>query len=407
MRVFQELQGAWSELPDFTSIAWTDTLDMAPTCQVSVAWDLWPIPDRLLIVPSDRDIDAPYYGPFDVVNFTLLSPWGVMLEATQGHDFATIFGAGASLPLLANIEAQIMAYANSGFEPFATWTSEPGEDDPDYVAKVGAAFAAVASAAIINAANLQAVEAALAQFGLNAHILVESGFVERLTLWPKHPLVTGGAYGVTPVVGVVTAWLNGLPVAFGAASPLPNALDLPVGDYCGWEDRPLLRIPDLFNAPVGSGQRTTYLTRQLVLGHRLLGTNQDVIYFRTGTRGPALYLPITVGRTGNAKFQEENVRWDMQNSAATWTGRRGIRDEWENVEEVALAPLQIIAVPEDLLPEWWGAISNRFVVRQVSHSWQAEGGYFQQVRATLWQGGFLSLPANLSEVDVTLEFEDE
>lgn len=408
MRVFRQDFAIWSEIaePDLASVTWRDTLDQAPSCQVVTVDDETP-PDRLLIVPSLRqDIEVPYYGPYDVATNQVLNPTGSQFNGIQAHDFARIFASGDSAPLLGEIEDQIKAYVSRGYPPFALWASAPSSTDAGFVARLGDSFAALAKTTVINATGLEAVEAALAQFGLNAHLQVDwsqlAGFSEKLTLWPRHPIVITAindaglsipTYGALPVVGRVTDWDAGLPVSFRANEALSPVIDLPEGAYCDWEYRPTVNGPDLFNAPVHyPGLHPNYRTRRINVGHRLLGA-QDVNYFHTGTVGPDIYLSTSIGPTGNAKFGEEMRRWDLQNSSAKIAARRGVVDAWTRVGEVALAPLQIVTFPADLLSRRWPEESRSFVLRNIQHSWTAESGYVQQVEGTLWQGPFESLRA--------------
>ena len=394
MRVFLEQDDVWEELPHLAGVTWTETSEGLETCEVSYANDVYLAPDRILIVPSYReDLEVPCYGPYDVTAPRYNTPNGTTLSGTIGHDFAQLFALGQE-SLLARLVADVQAFTDGGFEPYAGWGATWTPTDGPYAAKLGEGYGQRLQAPLWNAAALGDVETALAEFGLRSFVLATwaSGvWTNRLVVWPRYPIlrVSGGVttYGVFLPFNAVTSWAGGLPVAFQRRFG-PNRQALPEGDFARWAQRPVMSVPELLNSPIGP--HPTWSTRRVVVSFRTLGQS-DTVLFRTGSVDPALHIPPTVGSGQTAKLVEELRRWDLQNTAARWTASRVIDDTWATLPEVVLPADQILDVPEEQLPEGWPPHQRSFTVRSVRHQWSPVSGYIQQVEAALWQGGFARL----------------
>ena len=394
MRVFAETAGTWGEIDQdiLASVSWVETTDAENTCQVQLAVDWEYDVNRVLIVPSFREsLQVPCFGPYDVVSVRYESPTGSVLAGRLGHDFAQLFATGDAA-LIETLGASIKEIASSGIEPFLGWTSDKAPGDSDNVAKLGVSFAGQATAALWQAGSIQDVDQELAPFGLRTQLQAVwdgTAWGQILAIYPKYPTLKGTTYAIDPPYHIVTQWAGGLPVDF-ARRIATHRLDTPEGDYCAWLERPTVEVPDLFNAP--TAPHPIWSNRRIQIGFRQVGIS-DVELFATGHTTPALYLNPEFSGGLAAKFSEERTRWDLQNTAAKWTGTRVLDDSWETLEQVVLEPDQILVMPKSLLPESWPDNRDAFAIRTVRHNWNPTAGYTQQVDANLWLGSFFRLAA--------------
>ena len=408
-RIFQIVGSTLSEIKpeSIGSARWTDSLSNQPkaTIQLLRSIDLNPAnaPEKLIIVPSQReDLEVPAYGPYEVTSYGWNGE-GYGLEAMIGVDFASRF-ATAGTAILNSIIGQVRGFSNGEYQPFADWATTPSPSDSPNVAKLGLdAIANLVTASLYNVSNLSDLESLLARFGLSAYLLIEwpvSGWmsVERLAVWPLHPLVktvnSQDQYSVQPRISVVSGWSNDLPLNFVSPNvAMPNEVSLP-DDFRNIEYFPNLVCPDAFNFPDGT-TKPSYRTRQINIGYRLLGVEQDITFYHTGTRPPVIYrTPQVVTTGGSSKLTEEVERWALQNSAANLTVKRFVGDGWNTLTAQFFVPHQIIKIPERIFPVGWDTTNHSdFVIREVTHHFSAEAGYSQEIAATLWQGPFERLVA--------------
>ena len=417
-RVFKVSQGTLSEISprQMGTIKWTDTISNEPTATIQLLPNSKTlpanIPEQLLIVPSQREIlQVPVYGPYESRTPRWTGEtWE--LEGAIGIDFAERFATNESRALLANLVAEIKGYSTSMCEPFQQWTEESVESDGPLVAKLGTknqsgadALTSIIGSTLYNVGNLSELDGLLNSFGLLAYVLIEwppSGvaWFDRLALWPLHPIQTDdGRYYVQPRLGVIDAWTEEhLPFIFISPNfTMPNTVSLANVDLSTIEYHPAINISHLLNAPHGS-KWPSWRTRKINVATRLLGIEQDVVYFFTGSREPALFRsPQPTNAAGLVKIDEELQRWNLQNNAATLTLKRLVNDEWDMLTNQFFVPHQILTMPTEIFPEGWPDNDRDFVVREVMHEFTPEQGYSQTISATLWQGPFDRLKATLEE----------
>ena len=406
-RLFQVARGRLSEIPPnhIASVKWIDTISQQPTATVRLLppAKLTPAnaPERLIIVPSSREsLRVPAYGPYEVSGPYGWDGEGYTLQAAIGVDFAARFASdtGAALD---SIMGQINSFSTALYEPFLGWTDSPADTDGPNVAKLGDnGFAELTISGLFNVGNLGDLETLLSSFGLLSYTLAEwdaagPTATERLAIWPLHPLVrTVGRdfYFIEPRIDAVSSWASRLPVNFTNLA-LPNIGA--IVDLSNVQYHPNVNTPDFFNVPHDSNTaKPSYRTRRINVGYRILGVNEAIAIFHTGTREPALYRnPQEVSITGSMKMAEELQRWNLQNTAADMTLKRFVADTWTDLAHQFFAPHQIVNMPGSIFPDGWPNEHRDFVVRAVTHEFTAEAGYSQEIAGTLWQGPFERLEA--------------
>ena len=412
-RLFQTAGVRFSEIPleHIANIKWNDTVSGQAAATVrltpAAALTLANAPDSLIIVPSEREsLQVPAYGPYEVASGPDWNGEGYTIQGTIGVDFTARFATGSG-PGLASIVSQVRAFSNDRYEPFLGWTSAPLPTDGPNVAKLGFdAVTNLVTATLYNVADLADLENRLGQFGLSAYMLVEwpaSGNQATITLaiWPLHPLaitlfpglsIERNEYFVQPRIGAVSTWRNNLPMDFVSPNvALPN--ETAITEVGNMEHHPNVAIPDAFNSPVGA-RKPSYRTRRINVGYRLLGVEEVIQVYHTGSRDPALWRsPQVVSAGGTTKMAEELQRWNMQNSAAELSLKRFVGDSWAALSDEFYVPHQVVTFPQEIFAEGWNAEQRAFVIREVNHEYDVNRGYSQEIKATLWQGPFERLEA--------------
>ena len=412
----------WAEITHLSSVTWTESLTAQQTVTVRTPLDIPPEdwPSQLIVVPigldAVRDGSAfpPVYGPYDVVTPEYDTPRGTTFKGELGHHYGQLIADG-STNVVDQVVAQVEGFRE--FEPFLGWGRTIGamDDDQAYEAAYGSAaengLSYVASrvlAELPTATSLDDVATATAVWGFAMYILVQWGpdgtYSERLAVWPRHPLrapivgspldaVLNAPYAVTPRVGQVRGWSGGAPAAL-ASVRLRNVIVPGAGH---WKQRPTVAVPEVLNSPEHfppTLDSASWNSRRIISGRRSLSGLSGFETFHTGgpVPPPAQWLDAAAPNGQLAKGVEELQRWDWQNSAAVFQGVR-YPDLSADLDDVALAPHQLVQVPAADHPRGWDQDHRLWTVRSVRHEWDPGGGYRQNVQATLWQGPFARLSA--------------
>ena len=373
--------------------SWVDgTGDVGDTCEVALQGVDAAGVDKLLssrlslllAPPADDAVeDLLCYGPYDC------DPVEVSGEAAQwrvtgrigSHFEATVADRTDEAEFYAALEKAITDTLAAS-EPWKGWASgagaPAGADAAEYSVANAEFIWGQIRAELVNAVDLAAVRQILAQWGLTAVPAVDSitptGFRHRVRVEPLHRPDTARFDIAAGTIVRLTSL--GAPAGFStaaAASTINLAEDhLDAHPAVSWGD--------------GVNRVDDFRTRQILAIRRLFGESiMDNIILSAGTLRPPVYLEADNG-PALIKVREELERWRLQNSAAMLTAIRRFSTPYSDVAKAFVTPYQLAIVGAHHLPP--GDHGRVWQVTQVNHAWSAEAGYAQEVRATLWQGGF-------------------
>ena len=385
---------AWEPIPGHLSAAqWVDgTGDVGDTCNVTlegvdgagVAKLLASRLSILLAPPADDGVDDLLcYGPYDVEPASVdgeARTW--RLSGKIGSHFeATLADRDDEDEFYAALDTAInTTYAAS--QPWAGWATGAGapsaDDAEDY--QVSAEFIhGQVVAQMVNAENLAGARQILAEWGLTATPYVESltatGFDHRTRIEPIYQPREDGF--TIPQPWTVRLGSLGAPASFALHPIWYNHLNL-ISDHL--DAHPSVQWPD------GANRDGDYRRRQISGIHRLFGENlSDNILITAGLLRPPVYLAPDNG-PGLLKQREEVERWKLQNEAAMMTMTRRFASPYTDVARAFVTPLQLLTLGLHHLP--LGVTEQVWLARQVNHAWDAEQGYRQTIKASLWQGAF-------------------
>ena len=349
----------------------------------------------ILISLTDRDIAVPAYGPYDVTGLSLAptAQRDLSCSGILGKHYDDTFAAAVTDAFYQDVLAQAKGFAESDYEPFATWIKASASDKAQFGSVANIQNRIVEQ--LIAASDLASVRGALESWGLTAEPLAEysetEGWSFRPRVLPVYPLVktVSGAevHAAQPFYQEIQEWSGGAPSRFSvpyvAATP---TVDLSaVSAWATIDAYPGIEIPDAYNEP------GDYQTRRIAIEDRNIGQS-NVLLLSRGSVRPSVLLQQSDG--GNVGYQrEEMARWGLQNESVRMTLARALTDDWPvstiNNNALMLKPGVIARLPpHSRPPAYSGAAYDRWLVRQVEHRWSESAGFTQAAQLTLWQGGF-------------------
>lgn len=385
----------WFVLPDVESASWTDGLgDVDSTFQLSLASLNNPHftrvgMERIILVPTNRDVSAPVYGPYDVTHIQRTANDRWVVRGRIGDFVQTDYNESVGIDIIRRSVRHLIGNDAEGllanerlpsiqFNPYWRWIQSLG---------VVLLYSVLYTT---DSTLLSGIRQSLREIGLTLFLDVDivgssipEPTVRIVPLYPVFGVDDDGneVAGYNPVFTRVSNWFNGIPTEFRRRRTNPR-LEFDTGlSYHNAAAYPQLDT-EIYNV------QSKWRRRKIVAGANLgLATGEFIVFYQSGSLGPSILLPDFNGADW-AQVEADITRWDLQNSTERVTLVRLVNDEWNDVGFTVVRPHHIISGITDA---WLGGLGlgPEWLVRQVDHSWTATTGYSQTLTMTQWNGPFV------------------
>lgn len=399
MRVFGWRADAGLDPIEFrhvTALSWTDGIgESNRSFTLTLASDQYRLRRRMMsnafrsglrslgvmIVPTRREIAAPFYGPYEIEraerrpdrSWVVSGRIGIREEETYDTSVGISRVLSRVRPLLGGETGDPL----SDWEPYKGWQSGLGE-----TARSADMYIPLRA---IEDSTLGGLRQSLEPLGLIPYI--DTTTVGRLQhyfrILPLYPVFQsdGDAY-YRPHYTQVSSWAGGDPDGLSERLTGPRLRLSPRSPYHAALDAPSVML-DAFN------RGDDWRTRRILASHRSFQT-REVVFIELGADSEN--LPIRLAQFSNplwARRDIDKIRWDLQNSTATVVLQRAISDTWTASGSTVLRPHHIVyGFSRDWLPADELGLGDEWLVRRVDHSWTTAAGYTQTITMTEWRGPF-------------------